>query len=152
MILLYAECLANDNDMAGAMDLVNQIRTRAALEVNIIQVNGEPAADYKIANYPSSHAAYSDKETCIKAVRMERKLELAMEGQRWFDLARWGGEYMSKELGDYIQFERNFLAKFATASTLNSARTMFPLPEGQIQTMGDDENGNPYLVQPDPWK
>jgi hypothetical protein len=29
---------------------------------------------------------------------------------------------------------------------------MFPLPDGQIQTMGNDENGNPYLVQPDPWK
>lgn len=152
MILLYAECLANDNELAAAMDLVNQIRTRAALEVNIIKIDGAPAANYKIENYPSTHAAFSDKETCIKAVRMERKLELAMEGQRWFDLARWGGEYMSKELGDYIQFERNFLAKFATASTLSSARTMFPLPEGQIQTMGEDESGNPYLVQPAPWR
>lgn len=152
MILLYAECLANDNELAAAMDLVNQIRTRAALEVNIIKIDGAPAANYKIENYPSTHAAFSDKETCIKAVRMERKLELAMEGQRWFDLARWGGEYMSKELADYIQFERNFLAKFATASTLISARTMFPLPEGQIQTMGEDESGNPYLVQPAPWR
>ena len=152
MILLYAECLANDNDLAGAMALVNQIRTRAALEVNIIKTGGVPAANYKIENYPSTHTAYSDKETCIKAVRMERKLELAMEGQRWFDLVRWGGDYMSKELGDYIRFERNFLAKFATASTLSSARTMFPLPEVQIQTMGEDENGKPYLEQPAPWK
>lgn len=152
MILLYAECLANDNELSGAMMLINQIRERAALDVNIIEINGQPAANYHIAAYPATHAAYSDQETCIKAVRMERKLELAMEGQRWFDLARWGGEYMNNELRDYIQFERNFIPKFATASVLNAARTMFPLPEGQIQTMGNDENGKPYLVQPDPWK
>lgn len=152
MILLYAECLANDDDLAGAMGMVNRIRTRAALEVNTILLNGVPAANYLIANYPSTHAAFNDKETCIRAIRMERKLELAMEGQRWFDLARWGGELMSQELSDYVQFERNFLAKFATASTLNSARTMFPLPESQIQTMGNDENGNPWLVQPEPWR
>lgn len=153
IILLYAECLAHDNDLAGAMEMVNQIRTRAAKEVNIIRNEDRtPAADYKIADYPVSHAAFSDRETCLKAVRMERKLELAMEGQRWFDLARWGGEYMRSELGEYIQFERDFISKFAMASTLHSARTMFPLPLRQIQTMGNDENGNPYLVQPEPWK
>ena len=90
-ILLYAECLANDNDLAGAMEMVNKIRERAANDVNIIKIEGEPAANYRIGLYPKSHEAYSDKDKCIKAIRMERKLELAMEGQRWFDLARWGG-------------------------------------------------------------
>jgi len=75
-----------------------------------------------------------------------------MEGQRWFDLSRWGGTYMSKELGDYVTFEKNFLAKYATASILSPTKTMFPLPQGQIETMGNDENGKPYLVQPEPWK
>ena len=152
MILLYAECLANKNDLTGAMTQVNKIRTRAALPVNIVLLNGAPAANYKISNYPATHAAFTDKDMCIKAIRMERKLELAMEGLRWFDLARWGGAYMNKELGDYIHFESQFLAKFATASVLPAAKTMFPLPDGQVQTLGLDENGKPYLVQPDPWK
>ncbi|MBF6627839.1 MAG: RagB/SusD family nutrient uptake outer membrane protein [Proteiniphilum sp.] len=152
IILLYAECLANDGDLAGAMGQVNRIRTRAGLEVNIIMKDGVPAANYQIATYPASHAAFTDKAVCIEVVRMERKLELAMEGQRWFDLSRWGGDYMSKKLGEYVNFEGNFLAKFAVATVLNSAKTMFPLPEGQIQTMGNDENGSPYLVQPAPWK
>lgn len=152
IMLHYAECLANDNELPEAMALVNQIRTRAALDVNIIKIGNAPAANYLIANYPATHAAFSDKETCVKAVRMERKLELAMEGQRWFDLVRWGGDYMSKELADYVNFERLFLAKFALASTLNSAKIMFALPESQIQTMGNDENGKPYLVQPEPWR
>ncbi|SDZ87088.1 Starch-binding associating with outer membrane [Porphyromonadaceae bacterium KH3R12] len=152
MILLYAECLANDGELAAAMAEVNKIRTRAGLDVNRIMVGGEPAANYQIAPYPSSHAAFISKETCIEAIRFERKLELAMEGQRWFDLARWGGQYMSQQLREYITFEANFLSKFAIASVLSPDKTMFPLPEGQIQTMGNDENGQPYLVQPAPWR
>lgn len=152
ILLLYAECLANDGELAAAMGVVNRVRTRAGQKVNFVMLNGEPAANYQIANYPSTHAAFTNKEVCIDAVRMERKLELAMEGQRWFDLARWGGNYMSSKLAEYIQFESQFLAKFAGAPVLNPARTMFPLPEGQIQTMGVDEEGNPYLVQPEPWR
>ena len=152
-ILMYAECLANDGDLKGAMDLVNQIRTRAALPVNIIKTSaGEPAANYKISTYPQNHAAFTDKATCIKAVRMERKLELAMEGQRWFDLQRWGGSVMATEIKAYIDYEKQYISKFAAASYLPAARTMFPVPDGQIQTMGNDESGKPYLVQPEPWK
>ena len=152
-MLLYAECLANDGELSAAMEQVNKVRTRAALNVNITKLaNGTPAANYKVAVYPSSHAAFTDKETCIKAVRMERKLELAMEGQRFFDLSRWGGTYMAEQLHAYVDYERQYIPKFAGASKLSAARTMFPVPDGQIQTMGNDENGKPYLVQPDAWK
>ncbi len=152
IILMYAECLANRNDLTGAMTQVNKIRTRAALPVNVVMLDGAPAANYKISVYPTTHAAFTNKDMCIKAIRMERKLELALEGLRWFDLVRWGGDYMTKELGDYIHFESQFLVKFATASVLPAAKTMFPLPDGQVQTMGVDENGKPYLEQPAPWK
>lgn len=153
IILLYAECLAHDGDLKGAMDQVNRIRERAALDVNIVRLpDGQPAANYKIALYPTSHAAYSNKDICMKAIRMERKLELAMEGERWFDLARWGGDYMSKELKAYIDYEQNYIPKFAGASTLSPERTMLPVPDDQILTMGSDESGKPYLVQPDAWK
>ena len=151
--LLYAECLANDGELAAAMAQVNDIRRRAGLDVNIIKLeDGTPAANYKVSEYPASHAAFSDKETCIKAVRMERKLELAMEGQRFFDLARWGGDYMNSELNAFLAYERNFLNKFNGVSAPPASKTMYPIPETQIQTMGNDENGQPYLVQPDPWK
>ncbi|MDD2246951.1 MAG: RagB/SusD family nutrient uptake outer membrane protein [Proteiniphilum sp.] len=154
VILLYAECLANDDNMTEAMNMVNKIRKRAALPVNIVELpDGTPAANYLIKEYPVTHAAFSDKDICIKAIRMERKLELAMEGQRWFDLARWGGEYMSKKIKEYIDFEKGYLfTKFSAAVTLDASKTMFPIPQTQIQTMGNDENGEPYLVQPDPWK
>ncbi|KAA6338646.1 RagB/SusD family nutrient uptake outer membrane protein [termite gut metagenome] len=152
-MLLYAECLANDGELTTAMGLVNAIRTRAALDVNIVKKpDGTPAANYKIGNYPSSHLAFTDKATCIKAIRIERKLELAMEGQRFFDLSRWGGDYMAAELTAYVDYEKYYIPKFMAATHLPATRTMFPIPDSQVQTMGNDENGKPYLVQPDPWK
>lgn len=151
-MLLYAECLANDGELSAAMELVNKVRTRAGLDVNIIKGdNGQPAANYKIATYPASHAAFADKATCVKAVRMERKLELAMEGSRWFDLTRWGGDYMAQQISDYIDYEKTHLGKFAGAVKLPATKTMFPIPQTQIETMGNDENGQPYLVQSAAW-
>ncbi|MDR1200343.1 MAG: RagB/SusD family nutrient uptake outer membrane protein [Tannerellaceae bacterium] len=152
-LLLYAECLANDGDLKGAMDQVNQVRARAALDVNIIRnEDGTPAATYKVEQYPSTHQAFSSQETCIKAIRMERKLELAMEGQRWFDLARWGGDYMSSELRAYLDYEKVPIPKFESASYLPPEKVMFPIPDSQIQAMGTDESGKSYLIQPNAWK
>jgi hypothetical protein len=152
-MLLYAECLANDNELSAAMNLVNQVRTRAGLDVNIIKGDdGVPVANYKVSTYPASHAAFTNKETCIAAIRMERKLELAMEGSRFFDLARWGGDYMAKQLSDYLDYEKQFLGKFAAAAKLPATKTMFPVPQNQIDMMGNDESGQPYLTQPTPWR
>lgn len=153
-VLLYAECLANDGELSAAMEMVNMIRARAAKPVNIVKFeNGDPAAQYLINEYPSTHETFSDKEMCIKAIRMERKLELAMEAQRWFDLTRWGGEYMAQQIKEFIDFEKNYLfSKYSAARNLDASKTMFPIPERQIQTMGKDEKGEYYLVQPDPWK
>ena len=153
LTLLYAECLANAGNLKGAMEQVNKIR-RAALDVNIVKLDdGTPAANYKIAEYPSSHAAFSNKDVCIKAIRMERKLELAMEGERWFDLSRWGGDVMASELKAYVDYEKQYISKFAGASYLPANKTMLPVPDDEILTLGTDpETGTPYLVQPEAWR
>lgn len=151
--LLYAECLANDGELAAAMQQVNDIRERAGKPDNIIYLeDGTPAAKYLVKPYPTSHAAFTNKDVCIKAIRMERKLELAMEGQRFFDLARWGGDYMNKELTAYIEYEKKFLTKFYGVSAPSSNKIYFPIPETEIQAKGNDENGQPWLVQNDAWK
>ena len=154
LTLLYAECLANDGQLKEAMEQVNKIRRRAALEVNSTKkADGTPAANYKIAEYPSSHAAFSSKDVCEKAIRMERKLELAMEGERWFDLVRWGGDVMAAEIKAYVDYEKNYISKFAGASYLPANKTMLPIPDNEILTMGTDPaTGTPYLVQPEAWR
>lgn len=152
MILLYAECLANDNELAAAMSQVNKIRARAAFEVNLPKFdNGNYAANYVVKQYPASHPAFSDKSVCIEAIRFERRLELAMEGQRWFDLARWGGEYMSSTVNSYVTYEKQWITKFVSASKLTAAKTIFPVPDGQIKDKGNDESGKPYLTQSSVW-
>ena len=151
-MLLYAECLANAGDMSGAMGYVNQVRERAAKPVNIIyHEDGTAAANYKVSTYPASHATFTDKDLCIKAIRMERKLELAMEGQRWFDLVRWGGDYMNQAIADYLRYEAQYINKFNNLVPLAANKTSFPLPTLQIANMGTDESGTPYLSQHAPW-
>lgn len=153
MKLLYAECLANDGELSAAMAQVNDIRRRAGLEENKVTLDdGSYAANYLVNEYPASHAAFSDKSTCIKAIRMERKLELAMEGQRFFDLARWGGDYMNTELTNYVNYEKQFLTKFYGVSAPSASKTVYPIPSTEIQTAGNDENGNPYLTQNAAWQ
>ena len=175
--LLLAECYAAAGDLGKAMTQVNDIRKRAGNEANIIVTPAQAAqeavpadpkkcaperpakpaqaekisANYKVSEYPGSHAAFSDKETCIKAVRMERKLELAMEGERWFDLVRYGGAYMNQEIAAYLTYEGRYINKFANQDALGAEKTTLPLPRGQIEVMGKDESGNDYLQQKGPW-
>ncbi|MFV0346395.1 MAG: RagB/SusD family nutrient uptake outer membrane protein [Bacteroidales bacterium] len=150
--LRYAECLAEAGKLSNAMEYVNRVRARAANTVNFVtREDGSYAANYQIEIYPNGHEAFSNKETCVKAIRFERKLELAMEGHRWFDLARWGGDYMSQELSEYVKYESDFIAKFSTAQTLSPNRTNFPLPQAQIDILGKDENGEAYLKQNEAW-
>lgn len=105
VLLWRAEIAASENDLATALNYVNQIRTRAGNEVVMGKVNlyklpvdvntGDtwkqyvdftiPAANYKIGTY----ASFPDKNFAMKAVQWENRLEFAMEGFRFFDLRRW---------------------------------------------------------------
>ena len=78
VILLYAEALNETGDTAGALVQLNKIRTRAGL-----------------AN--SASTTQADVRT---AIADERRLELAFEGQRWFDLVRTGTAQSVLGFGD----------------------------------------------------
>ncbi len=68
VILLYAEALNENGNTSGALDQLNTIRTRAGLSNSMASSQAEVRA----------------------AIANERRLELAFEGQRWFDLVRTG--------------------------------------------------------------
>lgn len=68
ILLLKAEALNELGDVAGAAQLVNQVRNRVDL--------------------PNTTA--STQEAMRLAIEKERRLELAFEGHRWFDLKRTG--------------------------------------------------------------
>lgn len=129
MLLLDAEAKVETGDLAGALAIVNQIRTRAAVaaqgcgdgstDAGLVARYPACAGDDRMAvpiNDPSigwatyrvglyTAADWPDQATAREAVRIERRLELAMEGQRLFDLRRYGGTYAQQVMNDYLAKE-----------------------------------------------
>lgn len=86
VLLFAAEVEAELGNLAAATNYVNRVRARAANEDGFVKLeDGTPAANYVISQYP----VFASPADALKAIRFERKLELAMEGHRMFDLVRW---------------------------------------------------------------
>ena len=161
VILWYAEALIETGDWVGAREYVNQVRARAAnwylgalgsdmasttsSYVFDDKVNGttgaNAAGNYRIGLWPESQ--FATKEGALDALRWERKIELAMEGHRWYDLARWG--IVGPVVTNFIQYERQYLSKYAASVYLNDWVTV-PIPIDEINTMQG------VLVQGVNWK
>ena len=89
VLLMRAEALAQLGQTAEAIVLVNQVRDRAAGMMTNSVVAGYPnkyGVHYAVGKYNGTYT----KEEAMRIVKMERRLELAMESERFFDLVRWG--------------------------------------------------------------
>ncbi|MBD5175238.1 MAG: RagB/SusD family nutrient uptake outer membrane protein [Bacteroidales bacterium] len=101
VMLMRAEALIELGQLEEARTIINDIRQRAA---NSIDKHIDYAADFcEIALYPSSY--FSTKESARECLRWERRLEMAMESSRYFDLRRWG--IASTTLNAYFEYEKN---------------------------------------------
>ncbi|MDD4514760.1 RagB/SusD family nutrient uptake outer membrane protein [Massilibacteroides sp.] len=118
VLLLKAEALimGNNPDLAAAADIIDQVRTRVGL--------GKLAASVK-----------GDKNKMLDALLNERRLELAFEGQRWFDLVRLD---KVEEVMNAVYAKDSGRRTQAYPFDQNSYR--LPIPQGAI-----DQNEN--LVQ-----
>ena len=147
VILWRAEIAVEDGDLELARELVNRIRNRAKTSTPVmglvtattIPSTGKvddslvdwtkPAANYKVEPYPAGHAAFSNQANARDAVRMEIRLEFATEGQRFFDLRRWGIDV--EVLNDFIQRDVKF--RNTIIGAVYTARNRYwPLPQAQI--------------------
>ncbi len=89
VLLMRAEALAQLGQTSEAISLVNQLRDRAAgMATNSIVSNypNKYGVHYAVGKYNGSYS----KDEAMKIIKMERRLELAMESERFFDLVRWG--------------------------------------------------------------
>lgn len=132
LLLMRAEIAVEEGDLATALSLVNQVRARAR-DMTYLQAigGGGDAANYVIDVYPS----FADQDEARKAVRFERRLELAMEGHRLFDLRRWG--VAVGVINDYIANETRTITNFGPkASAFTATQNLLPIPVIAIDLSG----------------
>jgi hypothetical protein len=103
ILLLKAEALNEIGDPAGAATLVNQIRSR----VNLPNTTANTQADMRLA------------------IEKERRLELAFEGIRWYDLKRTGraGVVMAAAVG---------LNNENLGYNVTPNRLVWPIPQAEL--------------------
>jgi hypothetical protein len=107
-------------------------------------------ASYKIGLYPS----FPTQQYARDAVRAERRLELAMEGQRLFDIRRYGLAYATAAINGYINGEGGAAEKTRveykkSAEPFTQRHLLFPLPNIQVQL--STVNGEQRLKQNPGW-
>jgi hypothetical protein len=149
VLLMAAECEAQLSNYAQAGKYVNFVRARAANPANILYqykdnanpLNGfstTPAANYVVAPYP---AGYFTAATALPAIYFERKLELACEGHRFFDLARWG--IAAQTLNAYFAFEGKITGDLSTGNFTANKNEYYPIPQAQIDLSNGKLKQNP---------
>lgn len=135
VLLMKAESLIEQNkSLDEARNLINQVRLKAARSVDpaYSPVDCNPMkANYLVGQYPASGWT---QEYARKAVRHERRVELAMEGLRWFDLLRWGNAV--ETVNKYYQYEAKFQPYYSGAN-LTESELYFPIPLNQVDNAGD---------------
>lgn len=144
LLLLLAEAQVETGDLAGATAMVNLVRARAGVRAQgpgtslatiAVPIN-DPSitwAVYRVSEYPTT---FADQAFGREAVRAERRLELAMEGQRLFDLRRWGiaataiNGYLTGVGGGREDTRRLYLAN---AEAFTTRHSLYPIPNIQIE-------------------
>ena len=158
VLLWRAECYVEAGNFDDARKLVNMVRERAQKSQPVMGLYtgkkftttgvipaGEtvdwtkPAANYQVGLYPEGHVAFANKVNAREAVRMEIRLEFATEGQRFFDLRRWGQftdpvngkPYDEYVLNDYIKRDTEFRTVMRE-KVYKVTNRYWPIPQAQI--------------------
>jgi hypothetical protein len=150
LLLLLAEAEVEAGSLENARTIVNEIRTRAGVKVQgtggeapnygdrakvAVPIN-DPSitwATYKVGLYTTP---FADQTAARTAVRYERRLELAMEGQRFFDLRRWG--IAAQTLNAYLTgiaggAENARRLQLRSAEPFAARHAFYPIPSIQIE-------------------
>jgi len=148
ILLWRAECHVEANELPQALDLVNQIRTRARTGSRVmglcttyeLPLGGTPTVDYlqEAANYDcQDYLSFSDQDYARKAVHMELRLEFAMEGHRFFDLRRWG--ILEETLQAFTTNDQRYGRGVLSGASFTSPKDDYwPIPLQAIDEQGSD--------------
>ena len=127
VLLMRAEAYAQLGTTDQAISLVNQLRTRAAGSTQMI---ASYSNSYGVKMYVNTYKGSYTKDEAIKIVKMERRLELAMECERFFDLVRWGDA--ATVLNKYYAEEIDNCALYREANFTADKCEYLPIPKEQM--------------------
>lgn len=141
LLLWKAEALIEiGDDLGTARDIINKIRRRAADSpcVKDFNDNTKPAANYLIKEYP---AIGWTQDYARQALRTETRLEKAFEGERFFDLVRWG--IADKVMNSYLETECDNRIYYSGAKFTEGKDEYYPIPLPQYNFSGGRYIQNP---------
>ena len=127
VLLMRAEALAQMGQADQAINIVNQLRSRAATSTQMI--SSYPNL-YGVKMYISNYRGSYSKDEAVKIVKMERRLEMGMESERFFDLVRWGDA--ATVLNKYYSEEIDHCAIYSAAHFTANKDEYLPIPFSQI--------------------
>lgn len=128
VLLMQAEAYIELGQQDKALPLINQIRARAAASTGRLKkADGNFASNYNVGLYTSTGWTQSYAR---QALQWERRLEFATEGDRFFDLVRWG--IAEPTLNAYINIEKGRRTFLATAKFTAGRDEYLPIPQSEI--------------------
>jgi hypothetical protein len=131
VLLWKAEALIQLNRQDEALPLINAIRSRAQTSTARLKyADGTYYSNYKISIYQPGVNCTWTKDFAWKALIWERRLEFAMEGNRFFDLVRWG--IAADYLNSYFTSESTKRVYLKDAKFTKNKDEYLPIPLNQL--------------------
>lgn len=133
LLLLAAEAEVEGGSLNIAEGYVNQVRQRAKDMTYVKNADGTTdAANYAIEPYASGTFNAQGQAFARKAVRHERRLELGMEGHRYYDLRRYGTDAADIMNTFFDNENRLFGNGRLDGITYQSKHSLLPIPQRAI--------------------
>ena len=129
VLLMYAEACCESGDLPSAKSALKEVRDRAGLS----------PFPYTAVIQGQTVTFNDNQDDLRKAIRHERRVELAMEGHRWFDITRWG---IAKETMDTYMAGETEEAKELYGTFQKGKHELVPIPSKEIDLSGIEQNPN----------
>lgn len=140
VLLWKAEALIELGREDEALPIINQIRRRAD-DSKVKTAEGDNVSNYNVEPYRDGQNINWTQENAREALRFERRLELGMEGWRFFDLVRWG--IAAETINDYLETEKQRREYLQDARFQEGRDEYLPIPQQQIDFSDGSYEQNP---------